>query len=1147
MDWKRNLSDLMSAVVGNPSVTDLELKRVVDTLQSCLPPMPRVDTILTRPRPVPDRTSVPDSLTTGDAAYFDREVTYSTGAFPHTIRDDQWVVDSGSSAHICKHEDLFVELWDIETRIITTGDKRHALSARKRGIVSLDLDVNGRSTSVRLADAYFIPEASQNLFSITAVESKHSNIVSTFRNNRCEFRAGDKLVATGTKVGNLYYLDLYADSALRHVEAKTVPPAASTHLSLVHRRYGHLAYSGLKQLLNTKCVNGLNLSANDFSTTPFCVACTQAKSHRLPKPKASSTEVKQILDLVSSDLCGPFRTDAFGGYRYFMTLTDHKSRHATLYLLKKKSEAFSHYVEYENFATVKHERKIKTFRADNGGEYTSNQFRAHLKKAGTKLQLTIRESSFQNGVSERLNRTIMEMARSMLMHAKLPPAYWGYAVLTAVYIRNRCLTRINPAITPHEIWEGTKPNVSNLKVFGCPAYAHITMSEGWGKLDPKTTLNCTFIGYCSEHKGYRLRTADNRVISRRDVTFDESMGNLVQPDSGTIISIEDDDASNHNSPPLAPVEAVVDDDAVGAAPILSPVPAIARRLVPPMPSPPNLRSSSRSNRGVPSSRVQDFVNLMDANETTLYEPIDYDDAISCSERKSWISAMDEELSSLAKHDVWDLVDLPAGKKAIGNKWVYKLKRSNGTVTRYKARLTAKGFSQRHGIDYNETFAPVAKYTTIRVVLALAAKHDLELRQLDVVTAFLYGILKEEIYMKQPFGLNGADPSLVCKLKKGLYGLKQAGREWNADIHAFLIDLGFFRSSADACVYILAGDTFIIIVVYVDDLLLAYRKCDETKSNNIIDDFSRRYAMKDLGEASWLLGVKISRNRQLGTLTISQKQYIIDILTEFKMMQCKSTKTPEVYSRKLTAAMSPQTAEEEAEMESVPYLRLVGKLLYLTTCTRPDLAHALMEVCRFMQSPGKDHWVAVLHILRYLKGTVDLSVTFHRDDSPADSKLRTNDFYGYSDSDYAGDLDTRKSTESYVFMMAQGPISWRCKRQNIVTLSSTEAEYCAAGSAAKEALWLRQLLADLKLPQPSPTDIFEDNDGAISLSSNPISNARTKHIDVRHHFLRDRVESKEIILQHIDTADNIADLNTKALAPGKFKLLRSALLSREVKD
>eukprot|EP00742_Colponemidia_sp_Colp-10_P002552 GILJ01002727.1.p2 GENE.GILJ01002727.1~~GILJ01002727.1.p2 ORF type:complete len:509 (+),score=47.37 GILJ01002727.1:627-2153(+) len=496
--------------------------------------------------------------------------------------------------------------------------------------------------------------------------------------------------------------------------------------------------------------------------------------------------------------------------------------------------------------------------------------------------------------------------------------------------------------------------------------------------------------------------------------------------------------------------------------------------------------------------------------------------------------MDSEIDSLQKNGTYEICTLPTGRKPIYCKWVFKVKEnSDGTIDRYKARLVAKGFSQKPGIDFTETFAPVAKYNSIRTILSLAAQMDFEIHQMDVTTAFLNGELMEEIFVQPPEGAPCPTHS-VWKLKKALYGLKQAPRAWNQRLHDTLsgTDFKFSRGTADHSIYIRKrGEKMFFIVVYVDDLLLVTNSVSEL--NETREHLKSKFDMKDLGEAKYILGIEILRNRPRRSLTLNQSKYIQDMLKKFGMDESKPIGTPMEKDAKLTKMMSPTTEAERRKMVETPYRNAVGSLMYCMVGTRPDISVAVGVVSQYLTDPGFQHWKAVKRIFRYLKGTIDVGLEL----GMGNQELLLT---GFCDSDWGGNLDDRKSTTGYCFNIGGGTVCWNSKKQPTVALSSTEAEYMAASHAAREALWLKKLLDELGIKKQDSISIFSDSQGAIALGKNPVNHSRTKHIDIQHHFIRDLIESNVIAMKYLQTEEMPADLLTKPLSKEKHEFCMKKL-------
>ncbi|PPQ82476.1 hypothetical protein CVT24_002389, partial [Panaeolus cyanescens] len=507
------------------------------------------------------------------------------------------------------------------------------------------------------------------------------------------------------------------------------------------------------------------------------------------------------------------------------------------------------------------------------------------------------------------------------------------------------------------------------------------------------------------------------------------------------------------------------------------------------------------------------------------------EALNGPDSKHWREALDDELNSFEENDVKEVVPIPEGVKPITSKIVPKIKfDANGNIERYKIRIVARGFTQREGVDYQEVFAPVANLESIRIILALAAKHDLELDQMDVQTAYLNGKLTEDLYLLPPDGVD--IPKGHCwKLKKSLYGLKQAGRTWNKTFDSSLKDLGFTRLDAETCLYVMRGEggKLCFLVVYVDDLILAATSrayMDEIKTK-----LAATFKMRDLGPASYVLGIQIRRDRRKRIIGLSQRQYIDTVLKRCGMEDCKPVFTPLSTQNRLTAD-DPINNDTLTEMtinnKTVSYATVVGSLMYAMMGTRPDIAYATGLLGRFSTNPKRCHWEAAKRVLRYLKGTRDLELQFDGNDVSMDMS-----FHGYSDADWSGDPETSKSTSGYVFLSSRGAIGWASKRQSLVALSSTESEYVGLCTAGQHLAWLRNFFEDIGHPQTQATELKCDNQAAITLSRDAQFRARTKHIQRKYHYLRDDlVANGHAVIRYVPTDDMVADIFTKALPHDK---------------
>ena len=542
-----------------------------------------------------------------------------------------------------------------------------------------------------------------------------------------------------------------------------------------------------------------------------------------------------------------------------------------------------------------------------------------------------------------------------------------------------------------------------------------------------------------------------------------------------------------------------------------------------------IRKSQRQRKPALSSDFFLYLQETEYNIGDEDDPATYSQAIKSIRADLWHTAMIEELESMERNKVWDLVAKTPDQKPIGCKWVYKTKRNaQGQIERHKARLVAKGFTQKEGIDFNETFSPVSTKDSMRIIMALTAHFDLELHQMDVKTAFLNGDLDEDIVMHQPPGfVERGKESMVCKLNKSIYGLKQASRQWYIKFDQVVTNDGFEENKMDDCIYIkVSGSKFIFMVLYVDDILLA--SSDLSLLHTTKKMLAANFDMKDLGEAHFVLGIEIERDRSKRALGLSQKNYIDRVVKRFNMDKCSHGELPIGKGDKLSITQSPKNELEKETMNDKPYASLVGSLMYAQVCTRPDLAFAVSVLGRFQSNPGGPHWVAAKKVLRYLRRTRDFMLTYNHVDNL--------ELVAYTDSDLAGCVDDRKSTSGYVFLLAGGAVSWKSSKQTAIASSTMEAEFVGCYVATKQAFWIKNFTKCLRVVDniERPLTIYCDNKAAVFFSKNNKRSLACRLMDIKYLKVRDEVKRNLVSIEHISTHQMLADPMTKALSVGVFK-------------
>jgi transposase InsO family protein len=1060
-----------------------------------------------------------------------------------TAKVSEWVIDTGASNHLIN--DLSSLRNVRETCPIHVMYGEGGAQAHLQGEVHM-LSANSK-VPIILSNVYYVAGLHSNLLSVG--KAMKAGMEFAFSQASCSITLPSSRSVT-VPMSPTQGVPIMGVTHIPHTHAMTAA-ATTESAELWHRRFAHSGFTSLYHLQHKDMVTGINVTAADFKTTQDCSSCLAGNQKRLPFP-ASTTSTTAPLELVHMDLC-VVTTSNITGHKYMLTFLDDYTKLSVVRCIRHKSQTAEVVSEVLDQLSSLCKRPVQTVRTDNGTEYINKELTAYFNSKGIINQRTVPYSSQQNGAAERLNQTIAAKVRSMLHDAAMPVSQWPDAALTACYLRNRApVTGLDK--TPYEMFFGRKPDVSNLRVWGARASVHLPKHLRKTKLDPRS-LPGKFVGYPPNVKGWYILLNSGEVILSRDVIFHETVTSATRTQSNAGPAVEID---------LDPFDWIPDPEPAAAA--AQPAPAVAPAVAPPAtpapvttppvttqqptPAPPPVDTTS--GRPVRARNVPSQYQGYDLTTTRSYtrrtpaapadaegggeddqvpaaplaslaitkDPVTFKEAMQSADAPKWIAATDEEYQSLLLNNTFTLAKPPPGVNLIPAKWVFTTKRdANGNLVRYKARWVAKGFKQQFGIDFDEVYAPVSRYTTLRALLAFITAHDLELKQLDVTTAFLNGELEEDVWVNQPEGYDMGE-GLACHLNRALYGLKQAPRAWHQKLRKELTAMGFIESTADPSLYYkYFEDSKVYILVYVDDLLIAGYASAVTSVTTTLSDI---FKVRDLGDAHLFLGMTITRNRTARTLMLGQPRMISDLLTKYGLDQAKSSIVPISTSVKLS-----KTVGDPLDTNIFQYSSLIGSLMYMSVCTRPDISQAVGALARYMQAPTTVHWKCATNILRYLAGTSDYGICYGA--SSADAFT----IKGYCDADYASDIDTRRSTTGYVFNLNGGAISWSSRRQTTVAVSTAEAEYMAASYAAKEAVWLRKLSYDLDLNDKT-TVIMEDNQAAIKLIKHPIQSMRSKHIDIIYHYTRELVEHKVVEFKYISTNENVADVLTKAVPEFKHR-------------
>ena len=1018
----------------------------------------------------------------------------------------KWYIDSGCSKHMTGDVSNFTHISPKKSGHVTYGDNN---KGRILGVGKI-----GTNSSNSIENVLLVEGLKHSLLSVSQLCDK--GYLVSFDSQKCliEHKHDINIKHVGHRVNNVYMIDLSIKQENNHCFlSKDDDPW------LWHKRIAHINMDHLNKLISKDLVVGL--PKLKFEKDKLCDACQKGKQTRVSFKPKNIVSTTQPLQLLHMDLFGPSRTMSFGGNYYALVIVDDFSRYTWTLFITHKSDSFHAFRKLAKVIQNKKNLKIASIRSDHGGEFENKDFELFCDEHGIEHNFSAPRTPQQNGVVERKNRSLEEIARTLLNDTSLPKYFWAEAVNTACYIMNRALIRPILKKTPYELFNGRKPNISHLHVFGCKCFVLNNGKDNLGKFDAKSDEGI-FLGYSLQSKAYRIYNKRTMNIEESiHVTFDESNAILSRKnmlddiaDSLEHMNIHEQDSKgndkgNNEDPP----EEGKSNDAL-----------------------PREWKTSRDHpldniigdisKGVTTRHsLKDLCNNMAF--VSMIEPKNIKEAIIDD---NWIIAMQEELNQFERNNVWKLVEKPENYPIIGTKWVFRNKLDeHGIIIRNKARLVAKGYNQEEGIDYEETYAPVARLEAIRMLLAYASIMNFKLYQMDVKSAFLNGLIQEEVYVEQPPGFEIPDkPNHVYKLQKALYGLKQAPRAWYERLSNFLLEKDFSRGKVDTTLFIKRKHNDILLVqIYVDDIIFGSTNDSLCKEFSL--DMQSEFEMSMMGELKYFLGLQIKQTQE--GIFINQSKYCKELIKRFGMDSAKHMSTPMSTNCYLDKDESGQSIDIKQ------YRGMIGSLLYLSA-SRPDIMFSICMCARFQSNPKQSHLSAVKRIMRYLLGTINLGLWY--------PKNSTCNLIGYSDSDFAGSKTDRKSTSGTCQFIGSALVSWHSKKQNSVALSTAEAEYISAGSCCAQILWMKQQLSDYGIILDR-IPIKCDNTSAINLSKNPVQHSRTKHIEIRHHFLRDHVLKGDCVLEFVDTKNQLADIFTKPLPKEVFFSIRRELGLLDVRD
>ncbi|KAJ9552315.1 hypothetical protein OSB04_016360 [Centaurea solstitialis] len=1025
-------------------------------------------------------------------------------------------------------------------------------------------------------DVFYVEQLRYNLLSVSQVCDKKFGVF--FTDSEClilapGFKIDENLVLLRTpRKDNVYCLDLERIPSHQSLNC-LFSKASHDESNLWHRRMCHMNFKNMKKLVKNNLVRGL--PRKEFFCNDNCVACLKGKQHKSSHKSKEVNSISSSLQLIHMDLFGPTNVMSIGKKSYCLVIVDDFSRFTWVYFLKTKDETSGLIKSFVTRVENQSNLKVKVIRSDNGTEFKNSDINSFCDEKGIEKQYSAPRTPQHNGVAERRNRTLIEAARSLLADSKLPITFWAEAVNTACYVQNRTLVVKSQGKTPYEIFKKKKPFIGFFKPFGCPCTILNTKSH-LGKFDCKSEEGF-LVGYATQCKGYRVFNSVTRIIEESEnVKCNEHTPNAQGTGPNWLFDIDSFTNSFKTSeqdctgPSTQQVSEVQPQFVMFPIPTIDPAefctsddqeegditPQAGDQTVETLSQPQSPQSNestleqadtnlsdslqeeaayqTRTQKNHPSTLV---IGDMESPMLTRHKSKQAEvsnphlSLISCflsqEEPKKvydamkdpiWIEAMQDELLQFVLQHVWDLVDLPCGHRAIGTRWIFRNKKDErGIVIKNKARLVAQGYTQEEGIDYDEVFAPVARIEAIRLFLAYASFKHFKVYQMDVKSAFLYGKIEEKVYVCQPPGFEDPRyPDRVYKLNKALYGLHQAPRAWYDTLSTYLLENEFTRGVIDKTLFIKREKQEILLVqIYVDDIIFGSTKSSMCKEFE--DLMHKKFKMSAMGELTFFLGLQVAQKED--GIFIHQSKYVKDILHKFGFSDVKPASTPMETHKHLT--VDPEGQEVDIHL----YRSMIGSLMYLTA-SRPDIMFVVCVCARFHVLPKESHLQAVKRIFRYLKGHSKFGLWY-----PHDSPF---DLIAYTDN-YGGANMDRKSTTGGCQFLGSRLVSWQCKKQTSVSTSTAEAEYIAAASCCSQVLWIQNQMLDYGLTFLN-TPIYIDNSSAISIVNNPVKHSKTKHIEIRFHFIRDCNEKKLIQVLKVHTDYQLADLFTKSFDIGRFIFL-----------
>ena len=1038
------------------------------------------------------------------------------------------LIDSGATDHMTPHKsNLDPNSIYEDSRNVLLADST-SIKSTVRGTVRIE--AHGFTDSLELRETLHVPGLRKDLVSIAKCND-HGVDVLFKHTGDVIFTRNDREIAKGARRNNAFYLQgrllsesLWMDPEVCHVE---VGPA------LAHARLGHAGRHVLDKMPSVTRGWSVVGDVKDFKD---CEACVLGKAARLPFPPGNS-EPRELCELIHSDLQGPFRVTGYEGSRYSLEFIEHKSRYVVAYPIpnKESETVLKKFLEFKAWIEKQTDRQIKVLLTDRGGEYFGAVI-TYLKKHGIQHQPTTAYSSQQNGIAERWHRTGLDRTRAILADSQLPRRFWPAILQSVAYLHSLTYSRTTHK-TPHEVLFGKVPDVAHLRRVGCVAYMVIP-SKGRDKMGNRARKSY-LLGYAhtTGTKAYLLwDPIRDKVEISRDVVFKENLGletaHKENPDTLDLLDAEVEDSDDEEYA----IESILNERQHKANGKQYRVKWVGYKT--PTWEPATLLEDTQALDAW-ESRIQAYAAKARGGNNINPNALTYKQAMKTPQKEQYLEAARKEYQSLMDNGTWKLVPRPRDKRVVGSTWVFKPKiNPDGTFAKFKARAVAQGFTQVPGRDFDETYAPTLPLPALRLFLAYSVLHGFDIHSMDAITAFLNSPIDKEVFVEQFEGFEHPDypkEAWVLLLLKALYGLKQAPLLWYITLKAALEELGYTAVTICPCIFFKyaapgrptsevqhSPETLVLLKIFVDDFLVSTKNPELMRI--VKEELHTKFKFTDQGRVSNHLGLvyKYDFDSPIRTLEFSNVKYIDNMLERFKMSDCHPVDTPFAVSARA------QPSTDSTAFDKPPlYQEAVGALTWAATTWRWDIATAVGYAARQVSAPTNADWQNVKRIFRYLKGTREFSIKYTSQlNDPVGLRL-------YTDADYAGDITDRKSTTGILALYNGYPILWKSSKQTCVAQSTTEAEYIAAATGHKDAIWFRQILAEVLGTQPehkeAPVPQHVDNQSAGTLIKTSTTNNRTKHIDVRYHAVRDAAARKLITIIDTKTEDELADFFTKPFA------------------